>query len=152
RWAKGHNQVLYGYFWKSLSNRHLNFCQKLDAIMLLGSYAVAPLTLLGWGIILLTWFYQPSWLLTMSATSMLLVMFGGFGNVAAFYQMAIAVRLDGNSRRLRLLPLTLIGYLVSAVTICRGATNLFLDKLLKRELRWDKTVRFRAQTQEKDDS
>ncbi|ECP1951340.1 glycosyltransferase family 2 protein [Salmonella enterica] len=152
RWAKGHNQVLYGYFWKSLGNRHLNVWQKLDAIMLLGSYSVAPLTLLGWGIILLTWFYQPSWLLTLSGTSMLLVMFGGFGNVAAFYQMAVAVRLDGNSRRLRLLPLTLMGYLISAVTIFRGAANLFLDTLLKRELRWDKTVRFRGQAKEKGDS
>ncbi|HFV9916386.1 TPA: glycosyltransferase [Salmonella enterica subsp. diarizonae serovar 61:l,v:z35] len=152
RWVKGHNQVLYGYFWKSLVNRHFNVWQKLDAIMLLGSYTVAPLTLLGWCIILLTGFNQPSWLLTLSVTSMSLVIFGGFGNLAAFYQMAVAVKLDGHSRRLRLLPLLLMGYLVSAITICRGATNLFLDKLLKRELRWDKTVRFRTQAKQKGDA
>ncbi|ELC8790610.1 glycosyltransferase family 2 protein [Salmonella enterica] len=144
RWAKGHNQVLYSYFWRSLRNHHLNIWQKVDAIMLLGSYAVAPLTLLGWCIILLTWYLQPAWLLTLSATSMLLVMFGGFGNLAAFFQMSVAVRLDGHARRLRLLPLTLVGYLVSAVTISRGAAGLLLDKLLRRELRWDKTARFRA--------
>lgn len=74
---------------------------------------------------------------------MTLVMFGGFGNLAAFFQMAVAVRLDGHGRRLRLLPLSLAGYLVSAVTISRGFVNLILDWILKRELHWDKTKRFR---------
>ncbi|TQN75933.1 UNVERIFIED_ORG: cellulose synthase/poly-beta-1,6-N-acetylglucosamine synthase-like glycosyltransferase [Citrobacter freundii] len=144
RWAKGHNQVMYSYLCRVIRNRHLSTLQKADALMLLGCYAVAPLTLVGWGIVLFTWNAQPGWLLTLSVTAMTLVMYGGFGNLAAFFQMAVAVRLDGHGRRLRLLPLGLIGYLVSVVTITRGMISLVIDSILKRELRWDKTARFRS--------
>ncbi|EOX8439320.1 glycosyltransferase family 2 protein, partial [Salmonella enterica subsp. diarizonae] len=150
RWAKGHNQVMVRYLFSSLYNSHLNIMQKMDALMLLGCYAIAPLTLVGWGIVLFTWYIQPAWILQLSITAMTLVMFGGFGNLAAFFQMAVAVRLDGHGRRLRLLPLSLAGYLVSAVTISRGAVNLILDKLLEREVRWDKTVRFRHYNKERE--
>ena len=143
RWAKGHNQVMVRYLFSSLYNSHLNIMQKMDALMLLGCYAIAPLTIVGWGIVLFTWYIQPAWILQLSITAMTLVMFGGFGNLAAFFQMAVAVRLDGHGRRLRLLPLSLAGYLVSAVTISRGFVNLILDWILKRELHWDKTKRFR---------
>lgn len=144
RWAKGHNQVMFRYLFRVCRNRHLNVAQKADALMLLGCYAVAPLTLVGWGVMLFTWYIQPVWLLQLSATAMVLVMTGGFGNLSSFFQMAVAVRLDGHGRRLRLLPLSFAGYLVSAVTISRGVINLFMDKILTRELRWDKTIRFRG--------
>lgn len=144
RWAKGHNQVLFTFLWATVRNPHLSVRQRVDSLMLLGCYAVAPLTLLGWLLILFTYFAVPSSpLLTMGGSVLALVVYGGFGNSAAFFQMAAAVRLDGNARRLRLLPLNFVGYIVSAVTITRGTLNLLIDTLLKRELKWDKTVRFR---------
>lgn len=143
RWAKGHNQVMATYLFKSLKNTHLTPRQKLDAVMLLGCYFMAPLTLLGWVLVLFNYLSQPGWLATLATTTFALAAYGGFGNTAAFFQMGAAVRLDGSARRLRLLPLNFIGYVVSAVTITRGTVNLLLDVLLKRELKWDKTVRFR---------
>lgn len=143
RWAKGHNQVMATYLFRSLRNNHLTVRQKLDAVMLLGCYFMAPLTLLGWVLVLFNYLSQPGWLVTLATTTFALAAYGGFGNSAAFFQMAAAVRLDGSARRLRLLPLNFIGYVVSAVTITRGTLNLLLDKVFKRELKWDKTVRFR---------
>lgn len=144
RWAKGHNQVFFTFLWRTLKNPHLTLRQRADALMLLGCYAIAPFTLAGWVLVLLTYF-SPVVLFggALTASTLALVIYGGFGNAAAFYQMAAAVRLDGNARRLRLLPLNFIGYIVSAVTITRGTFNLIVDTLLKRELKWDKTVRFR---------
>lgn len=146
RWAKGHNQVMFSYLGRSLRNPHLRASQRAEAVALLCCYAVAPLTLVGWALVLLSYFSSPSWLLTLTASSAALVAYGGFGNSAAFFQMAAAVRLDGKAQRLRLLPLNLVGYVVSAVTITRGCVNLVLDTLLSRELTWDKTVRFRKQS------
>lgn len=143
RWAKGHNQVMFTYLFKSFTNPHLSLRQRFESVMLLGCYAVAPLTLLGWALVLLSYLSHPGWVLALVGSTLAMVLYGGFGNSAAFFQMAGAVRLDGNARRLRLLPLNFIGYVVSAVTITRGAVNLMLDTVFKRELKWDKTVRFR---------
>jgi cellulose synthase/poly-beta-1,6-N-acetylglucosamine synthase-like glycosyltransferase len=147
RWAKGHNQVLFTFLLRTIRNPHLTFRQRLDGVMLLGCYAVAPLTLLGWLLILGSYFAAPSsaWL-AFTASVLVLVVYSGFGNSAAFFQMAAAIRLDGHRRRLRLLPLNFVGYVVSAVTITRGTLNLVLDTAFKRELKWDKTVRFRKST------
>lgn len=143
RWAKGHNQVMFTYLFKSFSNPHLSLRQRLESVMLLSCYAVAPLTLLGWVLVLLSYLSHPGWVVALAGSTLAMVLYGGFGNSAAFFQMAGAVRLDGNARRLRLLPLNFIGYVVSAVTITRGAVNLMLDTFFKRELKWDKTTRFR---------
>lgn len=143
RWAKGHNQVMFTYLWGSVVNPHLSLRQRVDSVMLLLCYSVAPLTLAGALLVLLTYLSNPDGALALTVSIFALVMYGGFGNSAAFFQMAAAVRLDGNARRLRLLPLNFIGYIVSAVTITRGSVNLILDSLFKRELKWDKTVRYR---------
>lgn len=144
RWAKGHNQVMAQYLLRCLRNPHLSAMQRVDSMLLLLCYAVAPLTLLGWMLVLVGYLAEPGWSLGLAASTMSLVVYGGFGNSAAFFQMASAVRLDGNAKRLHLLPLNFIGYVVSAVTITRGMLNLVLDKVLRRELKWDKTVRYRA--------
>lgn len=143
RWAKGHNQAMYRFSRRTASNPYLSPMQRFEALLLLGTYIVAPLSLLGWALAPLAHFSAPHWSAPLGLALLALVVYGGFGNSAAFFQMAAAVRLDGNARRLRLLPLNVIGYLVSAVTISRGAWGLVADTLLRRELKWDKTVRFR---------
>lgn len=144
RWAKGHNQAMFRFTRDSLANPYFTWRQKLESLMVLGVYAVAPLTVVGWLLVLATYFLDVSPTAAIAIPVLALVMYGGFGNAAAFFQMAAAVRLDGNTRRLRLLPLVAIGYAVSAVTISRGFIGLVLDTVLKRELVWDKTARFRT--------
>jgi cellulose synthase/poly-beta-1,6-N-acetylglucosamine synthase-like glycosyltransferase len=145
RWANGHCQVALRYLGVSLTNPSFTVRQRLESLALLGCYFVAPLTLLGWLLVLLGFLSQPGWSTFLGASTLALVAYGGFGNAASFFQMAVAVRLDGNARRLRLLPLTFVGYVVSAVVITQGVLSLLRAALLRRELSWDKTARFRQQ-------
>jgi hypothetical protein len=69
--------------------------------------------------------------------------YGANGSFAAFFEIAVAVVLDGNRKRLRLLPLNLLGFCVSLIAISRASWQLLADSVMKRELVWDKTVRYR---------
>ena len=52
------------------------------------------------------------------------------------------MHLDGHQRRLRLLPLLLTGFVVSMIAVSKATLDgLVLDRLLKRQFKWDKTVR-----------
>ena len=69
--------------------------------------------------------------------------FGTLGNFAAFYQLAAATELDNSGKRIRLLPLNFLNFLVSLVNVSRASASLiFSDILMNRELRWEKTSRF----------
>ena len=55
------------------------------------------------------------------------------------------LHLDGSRRRLRLLPLNFLNFLVSLINITRACFSLLVhDTLRRKELRWDKTARYRA--------
>lgn len=145
RWAKGHNQALYRHFRKILMMRGLKPLEKLDALALLGVYAMSPLLGLGW-IIGITLFYcnytpLPDLALSLFAMSA----FSVLGNFAAFFEIAAAVYLDGNQKRIRLLPLTVVGFLISMASITVATLEMMMDSLRirPRELKWDKTPRYR---------
>ncbi|MEM7469293.1 MAG: glycosyltransferase family 2 protein [Pseudomonadota bacterium] len=47
RWAKGHNQVAMRYTLRTILSRRVKFVERIDAILLLGVYLIAPLLILG---------------------------------------------------------------------------------------------------------
>jgi hypothetical protein len=54
-------------------------------------------------------------------TAVLLVAsYNTMGNFASFFEVAAAARLDGYRGRVRLLPLLLVGYLVTLIAVLRG--------------------------------
>jgi hypothetical protein len=65
------------------------------------------------------------------------------GNMAAFFEIAAAVRLDRNQQRVRLLPLLIVGFLVSIISVSRAALSQTIAYFMQAELHWDKTERFR---------
>lgn len=143
RWAKGHNQVAFRYGFSLLGNRRSSFFEKLDGILLLGVYLMAPILMLGWILALSLFFLGENPFHSIIAI-LSVVAYGALGNFAAFFEIAAATRLDGATRRLRLLPLNILGFIVSVVSIT-GATlsqalphNLFSKKLV-----WHKTERYR---------
>jgi len=69
--------------------------------------------------------------------------YGTLGNFAAFFEIVIAVLIDGNRKRLRLLPFNILGFLVSLFAIAGAVLSLMIDKVFKREMVWDKTIRYR---------
>lgn len=141
RWSKGHNQALFRYLGPSLRNPFFTPRERVEAVFVLLVYLVAPLTVVGWIASLAMYFAGGSH--TAVLPLLALAAYGGFGNAAAFFEMAAAVRLDGNRERVLLLPLNAIGYAVSAITITRGFLGLISDRLLNRQSAWDKTPRFR---------
>jgi cellulose synthase/poly-beta-1,6-N-acetylglucosamine synthase-like glycosyltransferase len=144
RWARGHNQALREYLIPvTTSTVPGGMMQRIDAIMLLGIYIMAPMIGLGWGIALLLFYlgYNPyQGLVVLLAVSS----YSSLGNFAAFFEIAAATRLDGSRGRSRLLPLLLIGFLVSLTSVSRA---LLRPKLFRRKgaLVWDKTKRYRKE-------
>ena len=62
------------------------------------------------------------------------------GNFAAFFEIATGARLDGTPRRVRLLPLNLLGFVVS---LCATSAAVVREVLPGGRFEWHKTERFR---------
>jgi cellulose synthase/poly-beta-1,6-N-acetylglucosamine synthase-like glycosyltransferase len=143
RWAKGHNQALATYAFRLLFGKHrATPRERLDGALLLGVYIMGPITLLGW-ILALAVFYQGVAQLNGVLALLAITAYAAIGNLAAFFEIAAAVRLDGHQRRINLLPFLILGFTVSIFSVSRAAFAQVVDLLRGAELRWDKTERFR---------
>lgn len=143
RWAKGHNQVMMRYGWKFATSSYLSTAQRLDGLLLLFVFLVPLVMLVGWCLALGLYFLNAGSMVATLIPIFALMLYGTLGNFAAFFQIVVAVLIDGNRRRLRLLPLNLLGFLVSLFAISGAVWSLMLDRLFKREMVWDKTIRYR---------
>lgn len=142
RWAKGHNQVMVRYSGAMLRCRNISVRERIDGTLLLGVYAMAPVLLLGW-LIAVALFYTGAELWGGLAV-LVLAAFTTLGNFAAFFEIAAAVRLDNSTSRICLLPLTLLGFTVSAVSVSRAAWQQIIDYFRGAEMHWSKTERTRV--------
>ncbi|WP_199730933.1 glycosyltransferase [Aquitalea sp. FJL05] len=147
RWTRGHNQALARHVGRLLTTRGIPQREKVDGLLLLGTYAMSPLLMLGWAVTLVLFFFDsmlpsPGILLVMA-----LVCYSAMGNFAAFFEIGVACYLDGSGRRLRILPFAIFGFLVSLVTIARAtlAQSLLEPFQKNKALHWDKTKRYRGQ-------
>lgn len=145
RWTKGHNQALWRHGARLLFARGLTRSEKIDGLALLGIYAVGPLLILGW-LLALALFYSSGMPLAGGALYLFaLVSYGALGNFAAFFELAAATLVDRSAGKARLLPLNFFGFLVSLFAISQAMLNQMVAALLpRRELRWDKTRRYRT--------
>lgn len=144
RWAKGHNQALYRHTWKLMTMKGLRLTEKIDGMALLGVYAMAPLLIIGWVLALLLFYLNASPLVSGAIILFALVSYSTLGNFAAFFQIAAATYLDGSRQRIRLLPLNYFGFLASIFSIAKATLEqVILDRLTRREFRWEKTIRYR---------
>ena len=143
RWSKGHNQVMARYWYQFLTSPYLSLRERLDGMLLLLVFIMPLLLLSGWLIVVALYFSNAGSLLNRLIPAFALMAFSTMGNFAAFFEIAIAVLLDGNRRRLRLLPFNLLCFFISLLSISRATYSLFIDWIFKREMVWDKTVRYR---------
>jgi cellulose synthase/poly-beta-1,6-N-acetylglucosamine synthase-like glycosyltransferase len=142
RWAKGHNQAMTRYAAWMRHRKNMSFWERSDGLLLLGVYAMAPVLLLGWALALVLFYTGAP--IGGGLAVLGLAAFTTLGNFAAFFEIAAAARLDGSSRRIRLLPFTFLGFAVSVVSVSRAAWQQILDPLRRREMVWDKTERSRV--------
>ena len=122
---------------------YLSWRERLDGLLLLCVFVLPPLLLVGWLLALGLYFFNAGDMLTGLISLFALMAYGTLGNFAAFFEIAVAVLLDGKRRRLRLLPLSLLGFVISLFAISSSVWGQLMDKLLRRDMVWDKTVRYR---------
>jgi cellulose synthase/poly-beta-1,6-N-acetylglucosamine synthase-like glycosyltransferase len=143
RWAKGHNQAMVTYGFRLLLGKHrATLRERIDGTLLLGVYAMAPITLIGWALALAV-FYQGVAPLHGVIAVLSLTAYAALGNLAAFFEIAAAARLDGTRKRVSLLPFLILGFGVSIFSVSRAAVSQLSDLVTGAEFHWDKTERFR---------
>src|SRR5271169_1161940 len=143
RWAKGHNQAMATYGLRLLLGKHrATLRERIDGTLLLGVYAMAPVTLIGWALALGV-FYQGVAPLHGVIALLSLTAYAAIGNLAAFFEIAAAARLDGTRKRICLLPFLILGFGVSIFSVSRAAVSQVSDLVTGAEFHWDKTERFR---------
>ena len=145
RWAKGHNQVMARYWWQFATSKYLTWGQRIDGLLLLFVFVIPLIMLVGWGLALGLYFLNAGSLLSQLIPVFALMVYGTLGNFAAFFEIVVAVLIDGNRRRLRLLPFNMLGFLVSLFAIAGAVWSLMIDRIFKREMVWDKTIRYRQE-------
>ena len=144
RWAKGHNQALADYGVKLLFGKHrATLRERIDGFLLLGVYAMALLTLIGW-ILALGLFYEGAAPLHGVIALLAITAYGALGNFAAFFEIAAANRLDYTHERICLLPFLVLGFAVSVFSISRACLSQLLAPIAGVAFHWDKTERFRS--------
>ena len=144
RWAKGHNQALAAYGFHLLFGKHrATFRERTDGFLLLGVYAVAPLTLIGW-LLALAVFYQGVAPLHGVIALLAFTAYAATGNFAAFFEIAAAVRLDHTRQRICLLPFLVLGFAVSIFSVSHAVVSQLMAPLTGAQFHWDKTERFRT--------
>src|SRR2546423_561743 len=142
RWAKGHNQAMVHYATSLPRRPDVSWWERLDGLLLLGGYAMAPILLLGWVLALLLFFTGAP--IGGGLAVLALAGFTTLGNFAAFFEIAAATRLDGSRLRIRLLPFTFLGFTVSLVSVSLAAWQQVIELFSSKDLVWHKTERSRA--------
>lgn len=142
RWARGHNQVLFRYLFKTITTSHMNFREKLDGILLLFVYAVPFFMLLGHVASFFLFFLGNMGLISGWWIIMFMGMYCAFGNFAPFFEIGSALFLDGVEKEGHLLPLLLFNFYFYMWYISLGFCDAVADVVTRRKAKWDKTVRF----------
>lgn len=145
RWAKGHNQVLARYWWKFATSKYLTWGQRIDGLLLLFVFVIPVVMLAGWLMALGLYFLNAGSLLSQLIPVFALMVYGTLGNFAAFFEIVMAVLIDGHRKRLRLLPFNMLGFLVSLFAISGAVWSLLADRIFRRDMVWEKTIRYRQQ-------
>jgi cellulose synthase/poly-beta-1,6-N-acetylglucosamine synthase-like glycosyltransferase len=114
RWAIGHNQCLFEYFFETLKSPFLTLWQKVDGILLLGVYTTPLLILIGWLTGILAYLAgTPLWYSLFPAILFILA-YNIIGNFAVFAEAGGSLFLDQRRRGIWLLPLMLVNLLANA--------------------------------------
>lgn len=139
RWARGHTDVARRFTLPMLKSGHLTLRERFDGTLLMGVYAMSPVVLVGW-VVAIALFYLGAHPLHGFVAALAVASYNTLGNFAAFFEIATGARLDGSPHRVRLLPLNLLGFIVSLVATSRAVVNEILpgDRFV-----WHKTERFR---------
>jgi cellulose synthase/poly-beta-1,6-N-acetylglucosamine synthase-like glycosyltransferase len=142
RWAKGHNQTLYRYFIPVMLSKNISFRERVDALLLLGVYAMCPIVLLGWIVGIILFYLGDTRVFGGSLALLCIISYAAIGNFAAFFQISAGAYLDGTRQRIYLLPFNCFNFLISMLSVSRAIFCIMFRPQYRDK--WDKTPRFRS--------
>ena len=116
----------------------------MDGVLLLGIYLTAPLMLVGWFACAALFFSGATFLPALTAFFLASTCYNAVGNFASFFEIGNSVILDGAQRRVRLLPLNIINFAFSTVTVSAALAKYYFGRILRRPPTWHKTLRYRG--------
>jgi cellulose synthase/poly-beta-1,6-N-acetylglucosamine synthase-like glycosyltransferase len=144
RWATGHTECLHA-FWKSwIQAKYLNAAEKIDGLFVLACYWTAPILAIGWLASLFLFFTSQAQGSLLLLIALPFVGYQLFGSQATFLELGSAALLDGNRRRVMLLPLSLFNFFASTGAICQALLSYYLGGIFgSGPHHWQKTKRYR---------
>lgn len=140
RWASGHNQAMRRHLMSLMRHRDLSVFQRIDGALLLSVYTIPALILGGWVLGLIVFLLGLAPLQGIGAL-LAVASYATVGNFAAFFEVAVAARLDRNPARIRLLPFLLGGFVATVFAVARAVVPSSGNG---GQLLWHKTTRYRA--------
>jgi len=143
RWAIGHTECLHRYLGPLLRSPCLSLWAKLDGVLLLCVYLMAPLIVIGWLASVALFFSSGTFLPSATAFFLAGACFNTVGNFASFFELGTSVILDGTRRRVRLLPLNIGNFVFSTAAVTMALLRYYFGRLRHRQIPWNKTVRYR---------
>jgi cellulose synthase/poly-beta-1,6-N-acetylglucosamine synthase-like glycosyltransferase len=138
RWAKGHNQAMVRYSFPMLRKPNASWGQRIDGVFLLGVFAMPIVILFGW-ILALASFYIDGESLKGVIPMLSVSAYTSVGNFAAFFEIAAAARLDRVPGKILLMPLNLLSFIVSLISVAQVTLSQVFFPFLGRG--WHKTER-----------
>jgi len=146
RWARGHTQVMLKNLGPVLRSPYLNRWEKVDGILLLLIYLIPLIMIIGIPVSLSLFFLEEMNLIDFVLIFIVVAAYNSFGNFAPFFQIGSSAFIDGATHRIKLLPLFFFCFLFNVLYVSKGSYLAFLDVILKRNPEWQKTTRFRKQS------
>ncbi len=142
RWSRGHNQVMFKYFFRVLSSKYMNKREKADGLLLLFIYFVPVLFIFGLVDSIVLFFLGEISVLTGWWVILFLGAYNSYGNFAPFYEISTAALIDGIKNDILLLPLITFNFYFYLWNITLGFFDAFADSFSGRYVNWVKTERF----------
>lgn len=143
RWAYGHNECLFRFFFKVLACKRQPLIRRLDAalVLLFYMFPVLSLTCLVMSMFYPLFFnYPPFNFSVVPAISFMI----GFGNFSPYFQIMVGAHKDGQSGSIVSLPFIFMSSTISMLASVSAFYMIIYHKLAGSQFRWDKTTRFRT--------
>ena len=148
RWSRGHNQVMFRYLFKTILSPNMRFREKADGIMLLFVYMVPFLLALGHLDSLALFLTGEMDILSGWWVLLFIGAYNSFGNFAPFFEVGVALMVDGIKDEVKLLPLLMFNFYYYMWYISLGFLDAVADLFTRRKVKWAKTKRFASEEAE----
>lgn len=143
RWSRGHNSVMFRYFFKFLFSKNISRRERLDGMLLLMVYFVPVLFSLAlMDSVVLFLLGEMNVFIGLWAV-IFLGAYNSYGNFAPFYEISTALLIDGIRKDALLMPLITFNFYFYLWNITLGFIDALADAVSGRHVQWNKTKRFR---------